>query len=56
MEKVRNFFKDESGATMVEYALMLGLIATICIVIVTSLGLKVQDVFTRTDAALPTAS
>jgi hypothetical protein len=27
MEKIRNFFKDDSGATMVEYGLMIALIA-----------------------------
>ncbi len=26
MEKIRNFFKDESGANMVEYALLVALI------------------------------
>ena len=33
MEKMRNFFKDESGATMVEYGLMVALIAVACITV-----------------------
>ncbi len=33
MEKMRNFFKDESGATMVEYGLMVALIAVACIAV-----------------------
>ena len=30
-KKMINFFKDEEGATMVEYALMLALIAVVCV-------------------------
>jgi len=30
--------RDDSAATMVEYAIMLGLIAAVCIVIVAALG------------------
>ncbi len=45
MEKIRNFFKDESGATMVEYALMLSLIAIVCIAAVTAIGTNAQGVF-----------
>ena len=33
MEKMRNFFKDESGATMVEYGLMVALIAVVAAVV-----------------------
>ena len=38
MEKLIRFFKDEEGATMVEYALMVALIAVVCIVAVTLMG------------------
>ena len=31
MKKLINFFKDEEGATMVEYGLMVALIAVVCI-------------------------
>ena len=31
MKKLMNFFKDEDGATMVEYGLMVALIAIVCI-------------------------
>ena len=40
-----NFFKDEEGATMVEYALMLALIAIVCIVAVTAIGTSARDTF-----------
>ena len=34
--------KDEEGAALVEYALLVGLIAVVCIVAVTQLGLAVS--------------
>lgn len=45
MEKLISFFKDEEGATMVEYALMLALIAIVCIVAVTLIGTNANNVF-----------
>ena len=36
MKKLINFFKDEEGATMVEYGLMVALIAVVCIAAVAS--------------------
>ena len=35
IKKLINFFKDEEGATMVEYGLMVALIAVVCIAAVT---------------------
>lgn len=34
--------KDEEGAALVEYALLIGLIAVVCIIAVTQLGLAVS--------------
>jgi len=34
--------KDEEGAALVEYALLIGLIAVVCIVAVTQLGLAIS--------------
>ncbi len=45
MKKLINFFKDDEGATMPEYALMISLIAVVCIVAVTAVGTKVQGNF-----------
>ena len=42
-QKLINFFKDEEGATMVEYALMLALIAIVCIGAVTAIGTKCKQ-------------
>ncbi len=34
--------KDEEGAALVEYALLIGLIAVVCIIVITQLGLAVS--------------
>ena len=44
-QKIINFFKDEEGATMVEYALMLALIAIVCIGAVTAIGGNATTMF-----------
>ena len=38
MERIKNFFKDESGASAVEYGLLVSLIAVVIIAAVTALG------------------
>lgn len=42
---MRKFIADESGASLVEYGLLVGLIAVVAIGAVSSLGGKVNDVF-----------
>lgn len=42
---VKNFVSDEDGAALVEYALLVALIAIICILGVTFLGQKVSGKF-----------
>jgi pilus assembly protein Flp/PilA len=39
------FFKDESGATMVEYAILVALISIAAIVIIAILGGQIRDTF-----------
>jgi len=58
MEKLIRFFKDEEGATAVEYGLMVALIAAVIIGAVSALGTKVSDVFTGVDSKMtvPVAS
>ena len=51
-QKLINFFKDEEGATMVEYALMLALIAIVCIAAVTAVGTSTESVFEGANTAL----
>lgn len=43
--RIREFNTQEDGATMVEYGLMVALIAVVCLVAVTALGVNVSDVF-----------
>ena len=49
------FFKDESGQGMVEYGLILALIAVAAIAILTGLGKKVNGIFKAADGALTSA-
>jgi pilus assembly protein Flp/PilA len=43
---IRKLFTREDGATMVEYGLMVALIAVVCIAAVTLLGTNVKTIFT----------
>ncbi len=45
MKKLVKFFRDEEAATMVEYGLMLALIAIVCIIAVTAVGTGASAVF-----------
>jgi len=49
---VRSFVSDEEGATMVEYGIMVALIAAICITVITTLGTKIQAAFQAVVTAL----
>jgi len=44
--------QDEKGAALVEYGLLVGLIAVICVVAVTLLGQEVSDAFSKIAADL----
>ena len=48
----RSFLTDEDGATMVEYGMMVALIAAVCIGIVTTLGTSIQGVFSAVNTAV----
>jgi pilus assembly protein Flp/PilA len=45
MERFKKFFRDEEGATAVEYGLMVALIAIVIIAAVSLLGTNLSDVF-----------
>ena len=45
-EMIKRFLQDEEGATMVEYGIMVALIAAFCVVTVGLLGEKIEAVFT----------
>ena len=50
--KLSAFTADESGATVIEYALLGALIIVVSVIIITSVGGKVNQRFTAIDAAL----
>lgn len=50
---IQKFRQDESGASMVEYGLLVALIAVVLIASVTSLGTGLQGVFDSIVAAFP---
>ena len=54
-QKLINFFKDEEGATMVEYALMLALIAIVFIAAVTFIGTSASNKFNEVGTAVSNA-
>ena len=53
LDTLKSLWRDEEGATLVEYALMLALIAVVCILVITALGGKARDTFGNVDAAMP---
>jgi len=42
---IASLMRREDGATMVEYGLMVALIAVFSIIVVTALGVSVRDIF-----------
>ena len=50
---MRRFLNEEEGATMVEYAIMVALIAVVSILVVTALGGKVASNFQQTQKQMP---
>jgi pilus assembly protein Flp/PilA len=49
-------WRDERGATMVEYGIMVALIAAVCITAVTAVGGQVNTVFNNIVTALKAAT
>ena len=48
----KSFLRDEEGAALVEYGLLVGLIALVCITAVTNLGSTVKTLFTNIASSL----
>jgi pilus assembly protein Flp/PilA len=49
---VRSFLAEDEGATMVEYGLMLALIAVVCIIAVTAIGTNLNTKFNAVATAI----
>jgi pilus assembly protein Flp/PilA len=53
---LRALLRDTSGQDLLEYALLVALIALVCVAVITSTGTNVQSIFTKISAALSTAA
>jgi len=51
--QARSFCREEEGASAIEYALLVGLIAVAIVAAVTALGTKVSGTFTSITGKLP---
>lgn len=59
MKTIRNFVRDESGATMIEYGLIAALVAVAAITALTTMGESISGIFTsvsgKIDGAKPSS-
>lgn len=53
---IRQFITDESGQDLVEYSLMLVLIAAAALIALTALGQSIAGVFTKTSERITSAA
>jgi pilus assembly protein Flp/PilA len=56
MDLARNFWNDESGQGLAEYALLLGLIVIGVIILIQGMGVSIQKIFTKANQDLATAA
>ena len=56
MERIKNFFKDESGASAVEYGLLVALIAVALITVIGNLGSSIKGGFKAAGDAIDAAA
>ncbi len=55
MERIRKLFKDESGASAVEYGLLVALIAVVIIAAVSILGTNLSGTFSNVAGHIPSS-
>lgn len=53
LSTLRAVLRDDEGATMVEYGIMVALIAAVCILVVKAIGTKVSGAFNSVSSSLP---
>ena len=46
------FARDEEGATLAEYGLLLALIAVVCLAAITTLGTKISSMFSAVSTSI----
>jgi pilus assembly protein Flp/PilA len=54
--RLRALLRDTSGQDLLEYALLVALIALVCVAVITSTGTNVQSIFQKISTALSTAA
>ena len=54
--RLRALMRNDSGQDLLEYALLVALIALVCVVVVTSTGTGVQNIFQKISDALANAT
>ena len=52
VNRLRSFVRDDSGQDLLEYALLVGLIALVTVLAVTNAGTQVNRIFTSIAASL----
>jgi len=50
--RLRHMVRDEAGQDLLEYALLIALIALVCVAAVAAAGVQVQTIFTQIAAAI----
>jgi pilus assembly protein Flp/PilA len=53
---IKRFVREEEGATMVEYGLMVALIAVVCILVVAALGQQLGLTFNKVQTEVKSAN
>jgi pilus assembly protein Flp/PilA len=53
---IKRFVREDDGATMVEYGLMVALIAIVCILVIAALGVNVGEKFDEVNTAVVNSS
>ena len=53
MTRIRSLVRNEEGQDLIEYAMLVSLIALICVVAVTLAGEQVQAIFAAVAGAIP---
>ena len=56
MKNLKKFFKDESGATAIEYGLLAALISIVAITVMTSAGTALNAIWSTISTELATAA
>jgi pilus assembly protein Flp/PilA len=54
-KQIARFLKNDAGAALVEYGLLVGLIGVVCITAVTLLGKQINEAFTTINTDLTVA-